>query len=95
VTLPDGHFGSVRAIDLIGRDVIAVGEVRDSVADCCGWGIVRLGSIEYDNIVFLPDDYNSGAFDVSVESPTAFVAGSVEAVVNGQTRRGAIARFIA
>ena len=95
VTLPDGHFGSVRAIDLIGRDVIAVGEVRDSVADCCGWAIVRFGSIEYDNIVFLPDDYNSGAFDVSVEGGKAEVVGSVEAMVNGQSRRGAIARFIA
>jgi uncharacterized delta-60 repeat protein len=94
VTLPGGHFGTVRAIDLIGRDVIAVGEVRDSVADCCGWAVVRFGSIEYGNIVWLPDDYNSGAFDVSVVDAKAYVVGSVEATVNAQWRRGAIARFI-
>jgi uncharacterized delta-60 repeat protein len=94
VRLPGGHFGTVRAIDLIGRDVIAVGEVRDSVADCCGWAVVRFGSIEYGNIVWLPDDYNSGAFDVSVVDAKAYVVGSVEATVNAQWRRGAIARFI-
>jgi uncharacterized delta-60 repeat protein len=90
-----GHFAAVRAIDLIGRDVVAVGWLRDSVADCCGWLVARFGSTAYASTVWLPGDYNSGAFDVSVEGGKAYVVGSAEATVNGQWRRGAIARFIA
>jgi len=90
-----GHFAAVRAIDLIGRDVVAVGWLRDSVADCCGWLVARFGSTSYANTVFLPGDYNSGAFDVSVEGGKAYVVGSTEATVSGQSRRGAIARFVA
>jgi uncharacterized delta-60 repeat protein len=90
-----GHFAAVRAIDLIGRDVVAVGWLRDSVADCCGWLVARFGSTAYANPVWLPGDYNSGAFDVSVEGGKAYVVGSAEATVNGQWRRGAITRFVA
>jgi hypothetical protein len=94
-TLTVGYFAGVRGIDLIGRDVVAVGWIRESEAECCGWLVARFGSVEYGRKVFMPDDGRLGAFDVSIVGAKAYVVGSAESVVNGQFREGAIARFIA
>ena len=92
-----GHLGGLSAISLVGRDVVAVGSWRWSVADCCAWSIARFGSVEYLRPLNFEEetDFNGGAFDVDVVDGKAFVVGDVSAEVNGQSRSGAVARFIA
>jgi uncharacterized delta-60 repeat protein len=90
----NGHTNRLRAIDLVGQDVIAVGLFRDSIAECCGWYIVRFGSVQYATQEYFDQQVDFAA-DVDVFAGKAYVAGQVSVVVGSTPRRGGVARFIA
>jgi uncharacterized delta-60 repeat protein len=81
------------ALDLVGEDVIAVGMARD-VPDCCGWFIVRFGSVQYATAEYF-GQLTDEAADVAVTGGKAYVAGRVEVTSGGKIWKGGLARFIA
>ncbi len=82
------------AIDLIGQDVVAVGLVEISSVECCGWFVVRFGSVQYAIEEYF-GQLTDQASDVEVVDGKAYVAGYVWVTSGGRSWRGGSARFIA
>jgi uncharacterized delta-60 repeat protein len=92
-TVSRGRSAQLYAIDLVGEDVIAVGMARDT-PDCCGWYVVRFGSVQYATAEYF-GQLTDQAADVAVAGGKAYVAGQVDVTSGGRIWRGGLARFVA